>query len=391
MNILNLMGEINRVNLASACAVSATRTPAAGRGSGRGGRGGRRGGHGGRHGSSLDQDHSDSDEDPPFAADTDPDFDCGMSIDNTGIPPCVIYDDIGPSTTHDTPPTPFPTTLHDDIELSSTHDTPPPPFPTTLHDDIELSSTHDTSSSPLPPTPHDDTVPYATHEAPRFPLPSTPMSATLTTNVAPADSAGGSSVIFASLSSAPTVDTTDSALACPSSNSLPTQPTTTTLAGQNPSSSLVQQVPTLTWPENSELDLDWIKNLISTFDWSSKNLPPSEFPSVLPVQAFDTLILTASKILHKEPNCLTIDPDESSTVVIVGDIHGQLHDLIFLLKQAGFPSQNRFFVFNGDYVDRGAWGLETFLLLLAWKVFHFSLINQKNPTLLCYKFSKFWT
>ncbi|KAK9995087.1 hypothetical protein SO802_024790 [Lithocarpus litseifolius] len=182
---------------------------------------------------------------------------------------------------------------------------------------------------------------------------------------------GDCAASLASLSSAPTGDTiTDCALACPSSNSLSTQPTTTSLAEQNPSSSLVQQqVPTLKWPKNSELDLNWIENLISTLDWSSKNLPPSEFPLVLPVQALDTLILTASKILHKEPNCPTINPDESSSVVVVGDIHGQLHDLIFLLNHAGFPSQNRFFVFNGDFVDRGAWGLETFLLLLAWKVF----------------------
>lgn len=108
------------------------------------------------------------------------------------------------------------------------------------------------------------------------------------------------------------------------------------------------------------------------FDWGSKNLPPAELPSVLPVEAFDRLVLTASKMLHKEPNCVRIDsgsglgPD--SRVVVVGDVHGQLHDVMFLLKDAGFPSDDRFFVFNGDYVDRGAWGLETFLLLLAWKV-----------------------
>lgn len=55
-------------------------------------------------------------------------------------------------------------------------------------------------------------------------------------------------------------------------------------------------------------------------------------------------------------------------IVIVGDVHGQIHDVMRLFCEAGFPSEERFFVFNGDYVDRGAWGLETFLLLLAWKV-----------------------
>ncbi|KAI3704466.1 hypothetical protein L1987_74686 [Smallanthus sonchifolius] len=132
------------------------------------------------------------------------------------------------------------------------------------------------------------------------------------------------------------------------------------------------QIP-ISWPSDGVLTLDWVKNLMSTFDWSSRNLRPSEFPTVLPVEVFDALVLTASNILHKEPNCVPIEPDKDgevgSSVVVVGDVHGQLHDVLFLLKDSGLPSEDRFFVFNGDYVDRGAWGLETFLLLLAWKVF----------------------
>ncbi|XP_044470447.1 serine/threonine-protein phosphatase 7 isoform X1 [Mangifera indica] len=126
----------------------------------------------------------------------------------------------------------------------------------------------------------------------------------------------------------------------------------------------------LAWPQDGKLSIEWIEHLMFTFDWSSKNLPPSDFPSVLPVDVFDTLVLTASKILHKEPNCVRIDAlQPESSVVVVGDVHGQLHDVLFLLRDADFPCENRVFVFNGDYVDRGAWGLETFLLLLAWKVF----------------------
>ncbi|KAL3838807.1 hypothetical protein ACJIZ3_023398 [Penstemon smallii] len=132
------------------------------------------------------------------------------------------------------------------------------------------------------------------------------------------------------------------------------------------------QIP-ITWPEDGVVSSSWVTNLMHTFDWASRAIPPSEFPSVLPVSVFDKLVLTASKILHKEPNCVKIDEDsglnsESSSVVVVGDVHGQLHDVLFLLGDAGYPSEDRFFVFNGDYVDRGAWGLEVFLLLLAWKV-----------------------
>ncbi|EEF33836.1 protein phosphatase-7, putative [Ricinus communis] len=126
----------------------------------------------------------------------------------------------------------------------------------------------------------------------------------------------------------------------------------------------------LSWPSDGKLSLDWIKDFSAALEWSSRNVGPSDLDGVLPVAVLDSLILTASKILHKEPNCVRIEECTSvadSSVVVVGDLHGQLHDLLFLLKDAGFPCDNRFFVFNGDYVDRGAWGLETFLLLLAWK------------------------
>ncbi|KAJ7944015.1 Serine/threonine-protein phosphatase [Quillaja saponaria] len=189
-------------------------------------------------------------------------------------------------------------------------------------------------------------------------------------------------------SSSTMADVTDLAEPPPPPDSTTTTSTSTypsaSSSSSSSSSSLLSPSPPLelnlplSWPPDGKLSLDWIHNLIACFDWSSKNLLPYELPSVLPVNVFDSLILIASKMLHKEPNCLSIDPvqpnsdsgaDSVSTVVVVGDVHGQLHDLLFLFRDAGYPADNRIFIFNGDYVDRGAWGLETFVLLLAWKVF----------------------
>ncbi|XP_039810148.1 serine/threonine-protein phosphatase 7-like isoform X1 [Panicum virgatum] len=123
------------------------------------------------------------------------------------------------------------------------------------------------------------------------------------------------------------------------------------------------------WPKDDILTREWVADFSNMLDWSSRNLPPQQLPDVLPFSVVQKLVLTASNLLHREPNCIQVDPRADQTVTIVGDIHGQLHDAIFLLQAAGFPSESRIFVFNGDYVDRGSWGLETFLLLLAWKVF----------------------
>ncbi|KAG8047828.1 hypothetical protein GUJ93_ZPchr0008g14081 [Zizania palustris] len=126
--------------------------------------------------------------------------------------------------------------------------------------------------------------------------------------------------------------------------------------------------PPVAWPEDGVLTRDWVAGLTATLDLCSRSLPADQLPVVLPAALAQRLVLAASVILHREPNLVRVDPRPDQTVVVVGDVHGQLHDVIFLLQDAGFPSEDRIFVFNGDYVDRGAWGLETFLLLLAWKV-----------------------
>ena len=57
----------------------------------------------------------------------------------------------------------------------------------------------------------------------------------------------------------------------------------------------------------------------------------------------------------------------SEPVVVVGDVHGQYHDLVTLLDQNAESGLTNY-LFLGDYVDRGLLGLEILILLLAIKV-----------------------
>lgn len=83
----------------------------------------------------------------------------------------------------------------------------------------------------------------------------------------------------------------------------------------------------------------------------------------LPERQAKQLCALAVELLVEEGNVAQV----SAPVTICGDIHGQFYDLGELFATGG-EAPGTSYLFLGDFVDRGFYSVETFLLLLALKV-----------------------
>ena len=111
-------------------------------------------------------------------------------------------------------------------------------------------------------------------------------------------------------------------------------------------------------------------NLIQQFNKNKGNVQdPKGLLDDNPQMMYDllsNLFTLIQPILSGESRC----PNVNSPCIILGDIHGNLEDLLTLEKilWRHLPCLGPNYLFLGDYVDRGKWSLECALYLLSMKI-----------------------
>jgi serine/threonine-protein phosphatase 5 len=100
---------------------------------------------------------------------------------------------------------------------------------------------------------------------------------------------------------------------------------------------------------------------------------------------FKDLLRAAIEEFTKEPIVNYINFDKGR-ITIVGDIHGSLSSLLKILESNGEPSEENLYLFNGDYADRGNYGLECYKIVLFLKTTYpkYVFMNRGNHESLMY-------
>ena len=86
---------------------------------------------------------------------------------------------------------------------------------------------------------------------------------------------------------------------------------------------------------------------------------------LIPAGFMKQLLIKAEAHLAKRPTVQYVKLKETTRCIVVGDLHGQLADLLHIIREFDLPSDNKIYVFNGDFVDRGAKGCEVTAVLLT--------------------------
>lgn len=105
-------------------------------------------------------------------------------------------------------------------------------------------------------------------------------------------------------------------------------------------------------------------SMVQKVDRVSSETGTFKFPD-LKAQDFRILCIQMSNVFSNENTVLDLDID----CVIVGDLHGHILDLIRIFQKFGFPPKTKY-LFLGDIVDRGEFGVDTLVIIFLMKLFY---------------------
>mmetsp|Transcript_27320 Transcript_27320/g.55833 ORF Transcript_27320/g.55833 Transcript_27320/m.55833 type:complete len:496 (+) Transcript_27320:210-1697(+) len=92
------------------------------------------------------------------------------------------------------------------------------------------------------------------------------------------------------------------------------------------------------------------------------------------------ILYQVKAILAKEETVVDVKVPSGEHITVCGDVHGQFYDLCNIFELNGKPSASNPYLFNGDFVDRGSFSIETIMTLFAYKVLYpdYMHLNRGN-------------
>lgn len=110
----------------------------------------------------------------------------------------------------------------------------------------------------------------------------------------------------------------------------------------------------------ASITLDDVKELI---DSCKKGLK-------IPRHEIVRIVNMAMGVFRQESTLINVTIAPANHITVVGDLHGQLDDLLLILRENGLPSETNPYVFNGDVVDRGDRGIEIAVIIYLFKILY---------------------
>ncbi|TVY46517.1 Serine/threonine-protein phosphatase T [Lachnellula cervina] len=106
-----------------------------------------------------------------------------------------------------------------------------------------------------------------------------------------------------------------------------------------------------------EMTQEFITDMIERFKNGKK----------IPKKYVYQIVIAVKNISYDEATMVEMEIPDDATMTVCGDTHGQYFDLMELFRLNGLPTEKHYYLFNGDFVDRGSWSCEIALLLYAYK------------------------